>query len=51
MDNSGAKKEEVSRTYQGLDGCTPIAAYLGGEAVARSLSLMRNTPGRPKWAP
>jgi len=29
MDNSGTKKEEVSRTYQGFDGYTPIAAYLG----------------------
>jgi len=26
MDNSGTKKEEVSRTYPGFDGYTPIAA-------------------------
>lgn len=31
MDNSATKKEEVSRTYQGIDGYTPIAAYLGNE--------------------
>ena len=27
MDNSGTKKEEVSRTYQGFDGYTAMAAY------------------------
>ena len=26
MDQSGTKKEEVSRTYQGVDGYTPVAA-------------------------
>lgn len=31
MDNSSTKKEAVSRTYQGFDGYTPIAAYLGNE--------------------
>jgi len=31
MDNSGTKKEAVSRTYQGFDGYTPIAVYLGNE--------------------
>jgi hypothetical protein len=29
MDQSGTKKEEVSRTYQGVDGYTPVAAYVG----------------------
>merc|ERR1712173_501163 len=28
MDNSNSKKEGVSRTYQKVDGYTPIAAYL-----------------------
>jgi len=31
MDNSDTQKEEVNRTYQGIDGYTPIAAYLGNE--------------------
>jgi hypothetical protein len=31
MDNSGTKKEKVSRTYQGFDGFAPIAAYLALE--------------------
>lgn len=31
MDNSGTKKECVGRTYQGVDGYTPIAAYGGNE--------------------
>lgn len=39
MDNSGTKKEEVSRTYQGFDGYTPIAAYLGNEGWGIGLEL------------
>lgn len=39
MDNSGTKKEHVSRTYQGVDGYTPIAAYLGNEGWCLSLEL------------
>ena len=39
MDNSGTKKEEVSRTYQGFDGYTPIAAYLGNEGWCLGLEL------------
>lgn len=31
MDNHGTQKEDVSRTYQGYDGHTPVAAYLGEE--------------------
>lgn len=31
MNNDGSKKELVGRTYQGVDGYTPIAAYLGNE--------------------
>lgn len=31
FDNSGTKKEGVSRTYKGHDGYTPIFAYLGQE--------------------
>ena len=29
MDNSGTKKEQLSRTYHNYDGYAPIAAYLG----------------------
>jgi hypothetical protein len=39
MDNSGTKKEWVSRTYQGIDGYTPIAAYLGNEGWCLALEL------------
>jgi len=39
MDNSGTKKEEVGRTYQGIDGYTPIAAYLGNEGWNIGLEL------------
>lgn len=39
MDNSGTKKEDVSRTYQGFDGYTPIAAYLGNEGWGVGLNL------------
>ena len=38
-DNSGTQKEEVSRTYQGFDGYTPIAAYLGNEGWCVNLEL------------
>lgn len=39
MDNSDTKKEDVSRTYQGVDGYTPIAAYLGNEGWSIGLEL------------
>jgi hypothetical protein len=39
MNNSGTKKEEVGRTYQGIDGYTPIAAYLGNEGWNIGLEL------------
>lgn len=39
MDNSDTRKEEVSRTYQGVDGYTPIAAYLGNEGWNIGLEL------------
>ena len=39
MDNSGTKKEWVGRTYQGVDGYTPIAAYLGNEGWCAGLEL------------
>lgn len=39
MDNSGTQKECVGRTYQGVDGYTPIAAYLGNEGWCLGLEL------------
>jgi len=39
MNNSGSRKEAVSRTYQGFDGYTPIAVYLGNEGWAIGLEL------------
>jgi len=39
MDNSGTKKEKVSRTYKGHDGYAPIAAYLGLEGWCLEIEL------------
>ncbi|MDT0499300.1 IS1380 family transposase, partial [Algiphilus sp. W345] len=39
MDQSGSHKEDVGRTYQGVDGYTPIAAYLGNEGWCIGLEL------------
>jgi hypothetical protein len=39
MNNDGSKKEAVGRTYQGIDGYTPIAAYLGNEGWSIGLEL------------
>jgi len=39
MDNSNTKKEAVSRTYQGVDGYTPIALYVGNEGWNLGLEL------------
>ena len=39
MDNSNSHKEGVSRTYQKVDGYTPIAAYLGNEGWCLGLEL------------
>lgn len=49
MDNSGTKKEKVSRTYKGHDGYAPIAAYLGMEGwclVRLNCGYAANIPGR-----
>jgi hypothetical protein len=37
--NSHTRQENVSRTYQGVDGYTPIAAYLGNEGWNIGLQL------------
>ena len=39
MDNSGTQKEDVGRTYQGVDGYCPIAGYLGNEGWIVELKL------------
>lgn len=39
MDNSGTKKEAVSRTYQGVDGYTPSTTYLGSLGYCLELTL------------
>ncbi len=39
MNNSGTKKEGVSRTYHGYDGYAPIAAYLGTEGWGLACEL------------
>ncbi len=51
LDNSGTRKEGVSRTYKGEDGFAPMAAYVGQEGYCLELELregkqhcQRNTP-------
>jgi Transposase DDE domain group 1 len=39
MNNDGSKKEEVGRTYQGVDGYTPSATYLGSVGYCLELAL------------
>jgi hypothetical protein len=39
MNNSGTQKEAVGRTYQGVDGFTPSAAYLGSLGYCLELAL------------
>ena len=39
MNNEDSRKELVQRTYQGVDGYTPIAAYLGNEGWSIGLEL------------
>ena len=39
MDNSGTAKEGVGRTYAGVDGYCPLAAYLGQHGFCLELAL------------
>jgi hypothetical protein len=39
MDNSGTAKEGVGRTYAGVDGYCPLAAYLGAHGLCLELAL------------
>jgi hypothetical protein len=43
MNNGDTKKEEVGRTYQGVDGYCPIAGYLGNEGWNIGLELRVGT--------
>jgi hypothetical protein len=39
MDNGGTTKDGVGRTYTGVDGYCPLAAYLGGAGYCLDLAL------------
>jgi len=39
MDNSGTAKDGVGRTYAGVDGYCPLAAYLGSNGLCLELAL------------
>jgi hypothetical protein len=43
MDNSGTSKEGVGRTYAGVDGYCPLAAYLGSHGYCMDLVLRPGT--------
>lgn len=43
MNNSNTKKEDIGRTYQGVDGYCPIAGYLGNEGWNVGLELRAGT--------
>ena len=42
MDNSGTSKEGVGRTYAGVDGYCPLAAYLGSHGFCLDLAAARH---------
>jgi hypothetical protein len=43
LDNSGTAKEHVGRTYAGVDGYCPLAAYLGTQGFCLELALRPGT--------
>ena len=43
MDNSGTAKDGVGRTYAGVDGYCPLAAYLGTQGFCLELALRPGT--------
>ena len=52
MDNSGTAKEGVGRTYTGVDGYCPLAAYLGTQGFAWSWRCARGAalvPAARSW--
>lgn len=51
MNNDNSQKELVSRTYQGVDGYTPIAAYVGNEGWNLGLALRKGSDHSSRNAP
>jgi len=49
MDNSGTAKEGVGRTYVGVDGYCPLAAYLGSHGFCLDLALRPGTQHSAKY--
>jgi hypothetical protein len=51
FDNSQTNKEGVSRTYKGMDGYAPMAAYLGREGYCLELELREGSQHCQKGTP
>jgi hypothetical protein len=51
FDNSQSKKEGVSRTYKGMDGYAPMAAYLAQEGYCLELELRAGSQHCQKGTP
>lgn len=51
FDNSNTKKEGVSRTYKGMDGYAPMAAYLGQEGYCLEFELREGRQHCQKGTP
>ena len=51
LDNSQSKKEGVSRTYKGMDGYAPMAAYLGQEGYGLEMELREGKQHCQKGTP
>jgi hypothetical protein len=51
FDNSRTKKEGVSRTYKGMDGYAPMAAYLGREGYGLEMELREGSQHCQKDTP
>lgn len=50
FDNSGTKKEGVSRTYKGFDGYSPFFGYIGQEGYCVNVSLREGKTNVQKHA-
>lgn len=51
MDNSGSRKEGVSRTYKGCDGYAPMPVYLGREGYCLAFELREGSQHCQKGTP
>ena len=51
MDNSGSRKEGISRTYKGHDGYAPMPAYLGQEGYCLAFELREGKQHCQKGTP